>query len=133
MARDGQLAGIDLAAYAPNGDPCDDVTNWTGRSGHRTLPERADRSAGSRPGRAGGGAGLLGAPIADPGLRMAAIWLLRGTCSGVPAHGPVNGAPVAVPGSSHFGFRRGKVIPEWRMYDEIAVIAQIVRAGAAPA
>ena len=69
----------------------------------------------------------------DPGLRMAAIWLLRGTCSGVPAHGPVNGAPVAVPGSSHSGVRRGKVIPEWRMYDEIAVIAQIVRAGAAPA
>jgi predicted ester cyclase len=68
----------------------------------------------------------------DLGLRVAAIWLLRGTYSGVPVYGPVNKAPVAVLGSSHFEFRRGKVIREWRMYDEIAVIAQILRAGAAP-
>ena len=64
----------------------------------------------------------------DIGLRVAAIWLLRGTYSGVPAYGPVNQAPVAVLGSSHFEFRRGKIIREWRMYDEIAVIAQILRA-----
>lgn len=64
----------------------------------------------------------------DIGLRVAAIWLLRGTYSGVPAYGPVNGAPVAVLGSSHFEFRRGKVIREWRMYDEIAIIAQILQA-----
>jgi steroid delta-isomerase-like uncharacterized protein len=65
----------------------------------------------------------------DIGLRVAAIWLLRGTYSGVPVYGPVNGAPVAVLGSSHFEFRRGRIIREWRMYDEIAVIAQILRAG----
>ncbi len=64
----------------------------------------------------------------DLGLRVAAIWLLRGTYSGVPAYGRVNGAPVAVLGSSHFEFRRGKFIREWRMYDEIAVIAQILKA-----
>ena len=65
----------------------------------------------------------------DIGLRVAAIWLLRGTYSGVPTFGPVNGAPVLILGSSHFEFRRGKIIREWRMYDEIAVIAQILRAG----
>lgn len=64
----------------------------------------------------------------DLGLRVAAIWLLRGTYCGVPAYGPVNQAPVAVLGSSHFEFRRGKIIREWRMYDEIAIIAQILRA-----
>ena len=64
----------------------------------------------------------------DLGLRIAAIWLLRGTYSGVPCYGPVNQAPVAVLGSSHFEFRRGKIVREWRMYDEIAVIAQILRA-----
>ena len=64
----------------------------------------------------------------DLGLRVAAIWLLRGTYSGVPCYGPVNKAPVAVLGASHFEFRRGKIIREWRMYDEIAVIAQILRA-----
>ena len=63
----------------------------------------------------------------DLGLRVAAIWLLRGTYSGVPAYGPVNGAPVAILGSSHFEFRRGKIIREWRMFDEIAVIAQILK------
>ena len=67
----------------------------------------------------------------DIGLRVAAIWLLRGTYSGVPAYGPVNNAPVAVLGSSHFEFRRGKIIRDWRMYDEIAVIAQILRASQA--
>lgn len=65
----------------------------------------------------------------DLGLRIAAIWLLRGTYCGVPAYGPVNQAPVAILGSSHFEFRRGKIIREWRMYDEIAVIAQILRGG----
>jgi predicted ester cyclase len=66
----------------------------------------------------------------DLGLRVAAIWLLRGTYCGVPAYGPVNRAPVAVLGSSHFEVRRGKIIREWRMYDEIAIIAQILRANA---
>ena len=47
----------------------------------------------------------------------------------MPAYGPVNQAPVAVLGSSHFEFRRGKIIREWRMYDEIAIIAQILRGG----
>lgn len=64
----------------------------------------------------------------DLGLRVAAIWLMRGTYSGVPAYGPVNRAPVAILGSSHFEFRRGKIIREWRMFDEIALIAQILRA-----
>jgi predicted ester cyclase len=63
----------------------------------------------------------------DLGLRVAAIWVLRGSYCGVPAYGPVNRAPVAVLGASHFEFRRGKIIREWRMYDEIAVIAQILR------
>jgi predicted ester cyclase len=67
----------------------------------------------------------------DIGLRVAVIWLLRGTYSGVPVYGPVNNAPVAVLGSSHFEFRRGKIIREWRMYDEIAIIAQILRANLA--
>ena len=65
----------------------------------------------------------------DLGTRVAAIWLLRGTYSGVPVYGPVNQAPVKILGSSHFEFRRGKIIREWRMFDEIAVIAQIVGAG----
>ncbi len=64
----------------------------------------------------------------DLGLRVATIWLLRGSYSGAPVHGPANGAPLDILGSSHFEFRDGKIIREWRIYDEIAIIAQIRRA-----
>ena len=64
----------------------------------------------------------------DIGLWVAVIWLLRGTYSGVAVYGPVNQAPVAILGSLHFEFRRGKIVREWRMYDELAVIAQTLRA-----
>lgn len=71
---------------------------------------------------------------ADLGLRVGVIWLLRGTYGGVPAYGPTNRAPVNILGASHFEVRRGKIVREWRIFDEIAVIAQIIRAGAtAPA
>ena len=64
----------------------------------------------------------------DLGLRIGVIWLLRGTYSGAPVYGPVNRAPVRVLGASSFEIRRGKIVREWRIYDEIAVIAQILQA-----
>lgn len=67
---------------------------------------------------------------ADLGLRVATIWLLKGTYSGSPYYGPTNGAPLNILGSSHFEFRNGKIIREWRIFDEIAVLAQILRATA---
>jgi predicted ester cyclase len=63
---------------------------------------------------------------ADLGLRVATIWALRGTYSGAPFYGPTNRAPLTILGSSHFEFRNGEIIREWRIYDEIAVIAQIL-------
>lgn len=65
----------------------------------------------------------------DLGLRIGVIWLLRGTYSGTPLYGPVNGAPLNVLGSSHFEFRRGRIVREYRIFDEIAVIAQILAGG----
>lgn len=64
---------------------------------------------------------------ADLGLRVAVIWALRGTYSGTPYYGRTNRAPLTVLGASHFEFRGGKIVREWRIYDEIAVIAQILR------
>jgi predicted ester cyclase len=64
---------------------------------------------------------------ADLGLRIGVIWLLRGTYSGSPMYGPVNRAPVRILGGSSFEIRRGKIIREWRIYDEIAVMAQILK------
>jgi predicted ester cyclase len=39
----------------------------------------------------------------------------------------VNHAPVKILGASSFEIRRGKIVREWRIYDEIAIIAQILK------
>lgn len=65
----------------------------------------------------------------DLGLRIGVIWLIRGTYSGTPHYGPINNAPLNILGSSHFEFRRGKIVREYRIFDEIAVIAQILAGG----
>jgi ketosteroid isomerase-like protein len=65
----------------------------------------------------------------DLGLRVAIIWLMKGTYSGTPLYGPTNRAPLNILGSSHFEFRRGKIVREYRIYDEIAMIAQILAGG----
>ncbi len=59
------------------------------------------------------------------GLRIAVIWLLRGTYSGVPTYGPITRTPVSVLGASHFEMRDGKILREWRIFDELAILAQI--------
>ena len=65
----------------------------------------------------------------DLGLRIGAIWLMRGTYSGAPVYGRVNRAAVNILGSSHFELRHGKIIREYRIFDEISVIAQIIKGG----
>lgn len=62
------------------------------------------------------------------GMRIAAIWVLHATYSGVPLYGPPTGAPVKILGASHYEIRDGKILREWRIYDEIAVLAQIAAA-----
>ncbi|OTP75898.1 ester cyclase [Caballeronia sordidicola] len=68
----------------------------------------------------------------DLGLRIGTIWLLRGTYCGSPVYGPTNNAPVNILGSSHFELRNGKIIREVRIFDEISVMAQIIKAGQEP-
>ncbi len=63
------------------------------------------------------------------GKRAAVIWLLRGTYSGAPFYGPANGAPVRILGASHFEIEHGKLAREYRVFDEIAVMAQIAAHG----
>ncbi|MEO7242721.1 MAG: ester cyclase [Variovorax sp.] len=64
----------------------------------------------------------------DLGLRIAVIWTLHGTYSGVPLYGPTTRKPVKIMGASHYEMRDGKILREWRLYDEIAVLAQIIQA-----
>lgn len=66
----------------------------------------------------------------DPGrgLRVGVLWRMAGRYCGVPVHGPTTDSPVEVMGASQFLLRDMKVVNEWRVYDEIAVLAQIARA-----
>lgn len=62
------------------------------------------------------------------GTRIAAIWVLHGTYSGVPLYGAPTGTPVKILGATHFEMKDGKILREWRLFDEIAVLAQILSA-----
>ncbi len=64
------------------------------------------------------------------GTRIAAVWTLHGTYSGVPLYGPITRSPVKIMGITHFELRDGKILREWRLFDEIAVLAQIIGARA---
>ncbi len=59
------------------------------------------------------------------GTRVAVIWVLRGTYCGVPTYGPPTDTRVHILGASHFELHEGRVLREWRIYDEVAIIAQI--------
>ncbi|GLZ15552.1 hypothetical protein Acsp04_57870 [Actinomadura sp. NBRC 104425] len=62
------------------------------------------------------------------GVRVAVVWVLRGVYDGIPRYGRPTGSPVDVLGASQFLFRDGRVVREWRIYDEIAIRAQIAHA-----
>ena len=62
------------------------------------------------------------------GTRVAVFWVLRGHYSGVPTYGAVTGSPVHILGVSQMEVHDGKILREWRLYDEIAVMAQIIAA-----
>lgn len=65
---------------------------------------------------------------AEQGTRISVLWRLAGTYSGAPLYGPVTQSPVEVLGASQFLLRGGRIIHEWRVFDEVAVMAQIARA-----
>ena len=59
------------------------------------------------------------------GLRIAVTWVMRGTYRGTPAYGPLTGAEVELLGVSQFLVQDGRIVKEVRVYDEIALRAQI--------
>jgi predicted ester cyclase len=62
------------------------------------------------------------------GLRVGVIWVLRGTYSGVPTYGPTTDTPIHVLAASQFEIHEGRILREWRIYDEVAVLTQIMAA-----
>lgn len=65
---------------------------------------------------------------AELGTRVAVFWVLRGTYCGVPTYGPLTDSRVHILGASHFELQDGKILREWRLFDEIAVMSQIIAA-----
>ncbi|GMA30904.1 ester cyclase [Litorihabitans aurantiacus] len=61
----------------------------------------------------------------DRGLRASVMWQLRGTYSGLPVYGTPRGERVEVLGVSQYELEGGRVRREYRIFDEIAVLAQI--------
>ena len=59
------------------------------------------------------------------GYIAAVRWSLNGTHTGAGMFGAPSGKPVAMFGMSHFRFKHGKIVQEWTVWDEIAVLMQI--------
>jgi len=59
------------------------------------------------------------------GLRVAVTWKFVGDYNGVAAYGPLTGRPVDVLGISQFTFHQGALVKEVRLWDDIALRAQI--------
>ena len=59
---------------------------------------------------------------------VAARWVIAGTHSGGTLWGEPTGAPLLILAESQFKLEGGKVIEEWLVFDEIAVLTQIERA-----
>lgn len=59
------------------------------------------------------------------GLRIAVCWVLVGDYEGQADFGPLTGQPTDILGVSQFLVQNGKIVREHRLYDEIAVRAQI--------
>ncbi|HEX7351706.1 ester cyclase [Brachybacterium sp.] len=59
------------------------------------------------------------------GLRVAVLWQMTGVYAGVPSFGPLTNAPVDLMGVSQFLIQNGRIVREIRVYDEIALRAQI--------
>lgn len=59
------------------------------------------------------------------GLRVAVVWKFVGDYNGAPNYGPLTGKPVDVLGISQFTFHNGALVKEVRLWDDIALRAQI--------
>ena len=59
------------------------------------------------------------------GLRVAVLWRFVGSYDGRADYGPLTGKPVDVLGISQFTFHRGAIAKEVRLWDDIALRAQI--------
>lgn len=59
------------------------------------------------------------------GLRVAVLWTMHGSYRGTPVFGPLTDRPVTLMGVSQFLVQNGRIVREYRVYDELSLRAQI--------
>lgn len=59
---------------------------------------------------------------------VAARWVISGRHTGSVLWGEPSDAPIVILGESHYRFVDGKVMEEWLVFDELAVLTQVARA-----
>lgn len=64
-------------------------------------------------------------PFFDLGVDVAVRWTLAGTHTGPGLHGPASGRPVTLMAVSHWRVVSDRIIEEWTVYDEIALVRQL--------
>lgn len=71
---------------------------------------------------------LASQSMRDDSDHVAARWTLAGTHAGGSLWGPPTGAPILILGESQYRLEDGKVVEEWLVFDELAVLTQVARA-----
>jgi predicted ester cyclase len=70
-------------------------------------------------------------PVSDDpadGTDIAWRWTLAGQHDGLALYGPASGRPVVVLGISHWRIAGGRIAAEWTVFDEIALLRQVIAA-----
>ncbi len=71
---------------------------------------------------------ICSTPCEEGGTKVALRWILEGHHLGygiLSALGAPTGKRVQVMGISHFHYRNGRIVDEWRVYDETAMLMQV--------
>ena len=66
-------------------------------------------------------------PFLDLGTDVAVRWSLAGTHTGPGLHGAASGNPVYLLAVTHWRICDGKIVEEWTVYDEIALLRQLLQ------
>jgi predicted ester cyclase len=67
-------------------------------------------------------------PAKEGGVDVAVRWTMRGDHTGSKLFGTPSGTPVLILGESQFHVVDGKIVEEWTVFDQLAVLSQINRA-----
>jgi predicted ester cyclase len=96
--------------------------------GHASVIHQTLGLIGSLPDAAFMPQHICSTPCEEGGEKVAVRWILEGhhLGFGTLAHlGPPTGKRVQIMGMSHFHYKEGKIVDEWRVFDEASALVQV--------